>query len=69
MTDVIDRAQFAEQVARDDALARILARAAYRLPARTHCVDCAAPIDPRRLAALPHAQRCTGCQIEKEQSQ
>lgn len=30
------------------------------------CEDCGLPIDPRRLALDPRAQRCVSCQAESE---
>ncbi len=30
------------------------------------CVDCGRPISPKRLTAVPWAERCVACQAEKE---
>lgn len=66
MADEIDRAQAAERVLIDDALARHALRAAVPGPVRTTCLDCGDAIDLRRLRALPRAQRCTDCQDWRE---
>lgn len=67
MSDIIDRAQAAEE--RDRQVA--LDEHAYRTnqPDRrteTTCIDCEEEIDPRRLAAHPTAMRCIDCQIDFE---
>ena len=36
------------------------------VPDRRDCADCGDPIPRRRLAALPSAERCLGCQSELE---
>lgn len=56
------------QVERDrDELLRVL-EALHRLDDGTYgvCVECADPIEPRRLQALPMAERCARCQSHRE---
>ena len=50
------------------AKARRIADALRRLDAGEYgtCVDCDAPISPRRLEALPEADRCVACQDQQE---
>lgn len=67
MADEIDRAQAAERVLIDDALARHALRTATVSPARTTCAECGDAIDPRRLEAVPGAQRCVDCESWREQ--
>jgi DnaK suppressor protein len=62
MTDDVERAQAAEQVFRDDALARQARRFARRPAATPVCRGCCELIDPRRLLAVPDADRCAECQ-------
>lgn len=70
MSDAIDRAQAAEQVLRDDALARHMSRLATRrsTSARADCVDCGTLIPEARRQALPGSDRCTPCQDAVERS-
>ena len=65
--DPIDRATELTERERDEAVAdyRRL-RAARSLNESGLCVDCDEPIDPRRLAVDPMAERCVSCQQEHE---
>lgn len=65
MADWIDEAQQLDTDRREAALAA--RRAAPATPPATGiCRDCGDPIDPERLAALPHAIRCLDCQLAAE---
>jgi phage/conjugal plasmid C-4 type zinc finger TraR family protein len=58
--DLLDQAQQIEEQHRAAALARHRAR-----PVGTGaelCIDCDTPIPAARRRALPHADRCIGCQ-------
>lgn len=59
LTELTLRAALAEV---DSALDRF-ARGTYGL-----CVECGATIEPERLAVLPQAARCIGCQRHEERS-
>lgn len=67
MADWIDEAQQLDADRRADALA---AHRAARATAHATgiCRDCGDPIDPERLAALPHAIRCLDCQRAAERT-
>ena len=62
MTDLVDRAQEAEEQYRQDALRAHRERASRVTHARRQCADCGTTIPQRRLEALPGATRCTPCQ-------
>ena len=68
--DVIDDAQEAEALYREDAIAIALGRAPAGHQCREHgvivCADCGRPIPAARLAAMPGATRCRECQEEAE---
>lgn len=67
----------ADQAARLAALERSIALGSRYEPAHDPqdrdaqgqiiCCECAGPIDPRRLALLPHAIRCGDCQRDEGQ--
>lgn len=63
MTDIIDQAQHAESLNRDDAIARAqaLAAAMARADASTVCVRCGETISLGRKAVLPAARHCVHC--------
>lgn len=66
MPDIMDEAQQLDLDRQADALAN---RHRAPLPAATGiCRDCGDPIDPERLAALPHATRCIDCQFAAERT-
>ena len=58
--DPLDRAQEIEEQHRAAALARHQARPVGTGAA--DCIDCDTPIPAARRRALPHADRCIGCQ-------
>ena len=60
MSDIIDQAGEIEELHRAAALARQQARPVGTGTA--DCIDCDAPIPAARRRALPHADRCIGCQ-------
>lgn len=64
MTDIADRASVAEQQQLEDALskARGLWPVVATPPPDKRCRDCDDFIGEARLAAVPHAQRCIGCE-------
>jgi phage/conjugal plasmid C-4 type zinc finger TraR family protein len=62
--DPLDQAQQLEEQHRAAALARHRARPAG--VGTSHCADCGAPIPAARRRALPHADRCVGCQTVAE---
>lgn len=64
--DVFDRASEKEERDRTEAIAAVLEAARPTSLATGMCVDCGDPIEPERLAALPYAQRCIGCQRQQE---
>lgn len=72
MTDLADQASLLQDREVETRLAEVR-RANARMPAgerppvRT-CCDCPDPIEARRLAANPHAVRCTVCQAERERT-
>lgn len=75
MTDVFEMASNQETQTRADALAhreteraRLSVRAPRGLaPAGERvCLGCDEVIDPRRIAAEPNAERCTGCESARE---
>lgn len=59
MTDDIDLAQGFEEMHRSNALAK---RKTKKRISTGICKDCQDDIDADRLKALPHAERCIGCQ-------
>lgn len=56
----IERAEAFEALSRDHELARI--QSALATPGTMECQSCGDDIEPARLAALPSARRCIGCQ-------
>ncbi len=69
MTDIIDRAQEAEQFRRDLLVRAKRAGIAEQLgrpSAFLLCDDCGDPIDAERRKALPGATRCVDCQEAAE---
>ena len=56
----IERAEAFEALAREQELARI--QGTLSQPGTTECQSCGDLIGPARLAALPSARRCIGCQ-------
>ncbi len=64
MTDIIDQAEEYEAMHRAAALARHQARP--RGTGAAVCIDCDTPIPAARRRALPHADRCIGCQTLHE---
>lgn len=62
MTDFADEASRAEELQREEALSRLRPRSALPENATGECADCGLMVEPLRLAALPHAQRCIDCQ-------
>lgn len=58
--DLLDQAQQVEEQYRAAALAHHQARPIT--VGTSHCVDCDTPIPAARRRALPHADRCVGCQ-------
>jgi RNA polymerase-binding transcription factor DksA len=62
-----ERAQLAEMRDREEALARIAARAAAHGPGKPNCVDCGAAVAASRMAA--GAQRCVPCQETEDRLQ
>ncbi len=65
MTDIIDRAQAAEQRFRDRALSRRVPR--YQTGSDI-CEDCGKEIPPERRRVLPSATRCITCETLKEKN-
>ncbi len=68
MTDIIDRAQVAEEFRRDLAVRAARAQASQLATPRAFglCNDCADPIDADRRKANPTATRCFECQEAAE---
>ncbi|WP_417656174.1 TraR/DksA C4-type zinc finger protein [Pseudidiomarina aestuarii] len=67
--DKIDEAQEIEQRRRDEAIDYARRRTVEnpRVVNGVHlCVDCDRGIEPLRLATLPSAVRCVGCQTDYE---
>ena len=65
--DHIDRMAGTEDLLLRSAVDRALAGVPpCPAPDRRDCADCGNPIPRRRLAALPSAQRCYGCQLRHE---
>lgn len=62
--DPLDRAQQLEEQHRAAALAHHRTRPIGA--GASHCADCDAPIPAARRRALPHADRCVGCQTLAE---
>lgn len=56
----LESAEQLDQLKRDQELARI--QDALARPGTKECVHCGDDIEPARLAALPSARRCIGCQ-------
>jgi RNA polymerase-binding transcription factor DksA len=74
--DIGDRAEQAQEFANALALANHRAVAVEILESQdidedgvVWCLDCAAPVEPERLARHPHLVRCIGCQEAFEQRQ
>ena len=64
MVDDVERGQEREQLDRDaamDAWRRKVASAQVGAGS-SECIGCGEEIDPRRRAAVPHAERCAECQ-------
>lgn len=63
MADIADLAADAEQIYRDQALARIKSEIAAGAVLETadNCIDCGEMIPSARQAAVPGTQRCTHC--------
>jgi len=64
VVDDVERGQEREQLDRDaalDAWRRKAASAPSGIGA-SECIRCGEPIDPRRRAAVPGAERCAECQ-------
>ena len=62
----LDLIQEAEARMHDRAIAA--ARPRTRSASRGICADCGGPIAPARLAALPEARTCIGCQRQLEEA-
>lgn len=63
--DLADRAQNAEWLIREQALARI--GSAGSGESNTHCENCGEPIPEARRLAVPGCRYCIKCQTEMEQ--
>lgn len=70
--DPLDKAKELEMFQRDQALANQKARAQQPpqlvIDGVVHCLHCAAEIPAERLAVLPDAAYCIGCQSYREGS-
>lgn len=71
MTDIFDQATELETRERADSLARQAQKNAahetpFEIEGRRVCLDCYEPIARKRLAANPHAVRCTECQGDND---
>lgn len=64
--DAIDRMQEAEAAMHARAISAARPRTRTRSGSGV-CVECGDPISPARLAALPDARTCIGCQRELEE--
>lgn len=62
--DIVDRAEELVELDRREGVRR--AQEAIAAPGAEACIDCAAPIEPARRAAMPSATRCGACQTEAE---
>ena len=68
MADQIDHAQQLDELMREEALRnhgrqrRVVLGDADRVVAPSACIDCGDDIAAERMAALPEAVRCVGCQ-------
>lgn len=71
MSDDADHARQLEEWERGLRLGVVLAKPAEppRRLAEPDCEACGDPIEPERLAAMPHARRCVFCQAERERRQ
>lgn len=61
MADDIDRANELDEARRTVEI-NAIARSLSRKNATGLCIECDEPIEAKRLAALPSALRCIGCQ-------
>ena len=64
--DEADRGNIIADRFRDDALARMKARAIASAPSRKECRDCGEAIPEARRKAMPGCVRCVQCETEFE---
>jgi len=68
MADDVDRAQLQMELMDEIRNKQITARRPVQR-AYDWCIDCGEKIESKRLKALPHAERCMGCQEDFEKFQ
>lgn len=68
MSDLIDRAEQAEESLRTDAIAAIQLKNQEQAQAGSlsHCEDCGSPIPKARRLAVKGVRRCISCQLDFE---